>query len=227
MPPALTVLQLDTSFPRVAGDVGCSDTYASDVEIIRIPSATVAQVVTDNPEGIAIKPFENALRKASGDIIATSCGFLSYWQNHLAARTPKPFISSSLIALDHMSQSIAPEELLILTFDAERLNAAHLGKHKAYTSSIVGLPKECHLRTVISQNKTHLDTKRASDEILAHVAKHQTPKHRHILLECTNLPPYKAALHRSTNLPITDILTLIEQSRPNIIKPNFLEGHQT
>ena len=224
MRPAITVLQLDTDFPRVAGDVGCAGSYLGDVQILRIPSATVAKVVTSRPETIDILPFEAALSAAKGEIITTSCGFLSYWQNHLAARTENPFVSSSLIALDDLSQRYQPEELIILTFDSNSLNTAHLGQHRSYASSIIGLPDSCHLRDVISQNLGYLDTALASREICAHIAKYQTKAHRHILLECTNLPPYKAALLKQTGLAITDILTVIESARANTVQPDFLKG---
>ena len=222
MPPTLTVLQLDTDFPRIAGDVGARETYLGDIEILRIKAATVAKVVTNKPQDIDIAPFEAALHSANGELIVTSCGFLSYWQNHLAARTQKPFISSSLIALDTLAPRYSPEELLILTFDAHNLGNAHLGAHQKYASSILGLPQDCHLRRVISENHAHLDIERAQNEISAHVAAHIRPKHRHILLECTNLPPYKAALTKRTGLHVSDILTLIENLRTGTINPAFL-----
>jgi len=78
------------------------------------------------------------------------------------------------------------------------------------------------LREVISNNLTHLDADLAGAEIVAHVSKHLTQKHRHILLECTNLPPYKAALTQQTGLPVTDILTLIEFERAGTIHSDFL-----
>ena len=66
MPPALTILQLDTDFPRVPGDVACPETYTCEVEIIRVPRATVGQIVSDRPEEIDIIPFETALHRAQG-----------------------------------------------------------------------------------------------------------------------------------------------------------------
>ncbi|MGB7318458.1 MAG: hypothetical protein WBC85_10885 [Planktotalea sp.] len=219
---ALSILQLDTAFPRVPGDVGCPETYQGEVEIIRIPAATVSKIVTDRPDNIDITPFETALKRAKGDVIATSCGFLSYWQTHLAAQTDRPFVSSSLIALADLGARYQPEELMILTFDATRLGTRHLGTRADYATSIIGLPETCHLRDVISNNRAELDQVRASAEICAHVAAQIKPSHKHILLECTNLPPYKAALIQRTGLPITDILSVIETRRAGIVRSAFL-----
>ncbi|MGB7241742.1 MAG: hypothetical protein WBC93_06635, partial [Sulfitobacter sp.] len=152
--PALTVLQLDTGFPRVQGDVGCPETYCRDVEIIRVRGATVAHIVSHRPDLIDIAPFEDAIAKAKGDLIVTSCGFLSYWQDHLATLADRPFISSALNALAHLSTQYAPGEVLILTFDADNLTPSHLGKYGRYASGIIGLPRQMHLRHVISGNQT-------------------------------------------------------------------------
>ena len=132
----VTVLQLDTHFPRIAGDVGSTDSYTCEVEIIRIKGASVAGIVTDAPDQIDITPFESALKAARGDVIVTSCGFLSYWQAHLEALVDRPFISSSLVALDRLDD---PETTAILTYDATRLGPAHLGHNARFASCIIGL----------------------------------------------------------------------------------------
>lgn len=222
MAPSITVLQLDTQFPRVPGDVACPETYCGALEIIRIPNATVGRIVSDLPGEIDIAPFEKALRAARGDIVVTSCGFLSFWQDHLSALTDRPFISSSLTALDRLNRIYNPEALLTLTFDAERLNVSHFGEHTSYAATTIGLPKDMHLRRVIAQSAPQLDTLRATEELVAYVADHLQPSHQHLLLECTNLPPYKAAIQRETGLPVTDILTCIEAAMPGAVQSHFL-----
>ena len=202
---AVTVLQLDTNFLRVPGDVGCSDTYLVPLERLIVAGATVGRIVTHTPSEIQIEPFVQALSTASGDVVVSSCGFLSYWQRHLAARTSKPFISSALIALEQLSST-----------------AAHLGAHADYARGIVGLPVDMHLRRVISENQPQIDMDLVHAELTTFVADQVRPQHRHILLECTNLPPYKAAISASIDLPVTDILTLIEKVRPGTVKKRFL-----
>ena len=48
----VSVLQLDTRFCRVPGDVGCGDSYVNVPEIIRVPRASVADIVSDQPNQI-------------------------------------------------------------------------------------------------------------------------------------------------------------------------------
>ncbi|WP_299416734.1 hypothetical protein [uncultured Sulfitobacter sp.] len=221
MTPRVTVLQLDTDFPRIAGDVASPESYSRAPQIIRIAGASVGRIVTNRPQDIDIAPFEEALSAANGDVIVTSCGFLSYWQGHLAALTDRPFISSALVALDRLSQRYSPDALRILTFDANSLNAAHLGAHKAYTGSIIGLNERQHLRQVISGNMANLDADKAGLQIAERLITSQTRAHAHILLECINLPPYRAAIQAATNLPVTDILTQIEATCPGAVAPQF------
>ena len=158
---------------------------------------------------------------AEGDIIVTSCGFLSYWQDHLAKLSDRPFISSSLVALEQLAAVIPPEALQILTFDANRLNAAHFGRYPTYVHSILGLLPTHHLRQVISQNLDTLDEAAARKEVTDLMAQQQTQEHQHIFLECTNLPPYRAAIKAATGLPVTDILTMVEAACPGAVDPRF------
>ncbi|MEP3846224.1 MAG: aspartate/glutamate racemase family protein [Paracoccaceae bacterium] len=222
MRPSVSVLQLDTQFPRVPGDVACRDTYNDEIEIIRIPGASVRNIVTCRPGDIDIQLFEDAVKNAGGDVIVTSCGFLSFWQKHLQSCTTRPFISSSLVALDRLSAVYAPQELMILTFDATSLNEFHLGDHRRYAGATRGLSPQMHLRHVISTGQSELKTDVASDEMVDLVRKSRVQSHKHILLECTNMPPYKQALKTEFELPVSDILTEIERIRPNTIARAFL-----
>ena len=224
MTPTVSVLQLDTNFPRVPGDVSCPDTYRGNIEIIRVGGASVKKIVNKQPDLIDIAPFERALGKASGDVVVTSCGFLSPWQDHLAAQSVKPFVSSALTALHTLSRAYAPGEVMILTFDAASLTASHLGQFADYASGIVGLPAAMHLQQVISQDQTTLDAARVTRELSDFVRDKRQPAHKHLLLECTNLPPYKLALQQVTGFGVSDILTQVETASPGSVRPQFLSA---
>jgi hypothetical protein len=219
MRPGVTVLQLDTHFPRIAGDVGSTDSYACEAEVIRISGASVAGIVTDRPDQIDITPFETALKAAKGDVIVTSCGFLSYWQTHLGTRVDRPFISSSLVALDRLDD---PASTAILTYDAARLNHAHLGNNARFAPCIIGLGQDAHLRAVIGGDEPELDADKAARETVETVRARTNSALQTLVLECTNLPPYKRALAAAFDVKIIDILTEIEAVRPKSIRPEFL-----
>lgn len=220
--PGLSVLQLDTRFPRVLGDIGNAETFSCEVEIITVPGARVAGIVTGQPEHIDIAPFERALGAARGDVVVTSCGFLAYWQDHLQARLDRPFLASALAALPDLARGLGPADLRILTFDDKKLNRAHLGGLGAFEASIRGLRPGNHLRRVIEEDAGHLDAAQARRDVLQDMTDAMAPGVRHLLLECTNLPPYKAAMRHRLGVQISDILTLVEHNRPGTIQPAFL-----
>lgn len=226
--PRLTVLQLDTSFPRIAGDVGCADTYQCELEIIKVPNATVGNIVTGQPNEIDLDPFLQAAAKATGDLITTSCGFLAPFQAHLEKACKAPFISSSLQQLEKLKQTYSPDELKIITFDEVKLNASHLPKGCEYfESSIIGLKVNSHLRVVISNDLTKLDIEKAMADVTSVVDEHIGEEVKVILLECTNLPPYKRAIRqvrddKMCSVKIFDILTAIEEILPGAIHSPYL-----
>lgn len=219
--PSITVLQLDTNFPRLAGDIGNPETFSCPLEVMRIPGSLVQNIVTAQPDKIDIAPFELAAQQAKGTLIATSCGFLSPFQSALELATSKPIVTSALIALPYLVKDFLPSELMIVTFDGTKLNRSHLHGCPDYQSSIVGLPKDSHLRAVIEQDLTVLDRKTAEADVVQLVRSARRRSTRAILLECTNLPPYKAALMRATGLPVFDILSVIEAKIPTVIAPEF------
>lgn len=220
MTPALTVLQLDTRFPRVPGDVACPDTYLNDVEILRIPAASVGRIVTGDPATVYIGPFEVAVGMARGNVIATSCGFLAHWQRHLQALTNKPFVASALTALTRLKTDDEP--VSVLTFDGPKLEEGHSDVLAGQTQQVIGLRPEMHLRQVIEQDVTDLDQQLAAAEIGALVKDRLDPDCKTLLLECTNLPPYKTTIGGVFKGQIVDILTEIERLRPGTVQPAFL-----
>ena len=67
----------------------------------------------------------------------------------------------------------------------------------------------------------YIDVDLATSELLQFITKQQRLEHKHLLLECTNLPPYKAQMQKLSGLPVTDILTLIEAQSVGSINPEF------
>ena len=115
----VSLLQLDTSFPRIPGDIGSPDTWRAELDIHIVPELSVARVINTDPEATDMAAVEAAMDRVQGDILTTSCGFLCYWQGRLEARTATPFVSSALLALPGLRQGFADDELAILTFNAE------------------------------------------------------------------------------------------------------------
>ena len=222
--PVVSLLQLDTSFPRIPGDIGSPETWRAGLDIHVVPELSVARVINSDPGATDMTAVEAAMDRARGDILTTSCGFLCYWQDRLAARTARPFVSSALLALPDLRWRFADDELAILTFNADVLTSpAFAPSLGGFAGPVAGLAKESHLRQVIANDLPALDRQRAEDEIVRLVdGLCAAGGVKALLLECTNLPPYKQALKARFDIEIFDILTLIDGMKADIVEPAHL-----
>ena len=222
--PVVSVLQLDTSFPRIPGDIGSPETWRADLDVHVVPELSVARVINSDPGATDMVAVEAAMDRARGDILTTSCGFLCYWQDRLAAQTVRPFVSSALLALPDLRGRFADDELAILTFNADVLTSpAFAPSLGGFAGPVAGLAEESHLRQVIANDLPALDRQRAEDEIVRLVdGLCAAGGVRALLLECTNLPPYKQALKARFDIEIFDILTLIDGMKADIVDPAHL-----
>ena len=220
----VSVLQLDTLFCRVPGDVGCADSYVSAPEIIHVRRASVANVVSDQPEQIDLEPFLKAIEKANGDIIVTSCGFLSPLQDQLRSATHKPVIASVLNMLSDLKVTKGAGRSSVLTFDAEQLVDAHFPHpYRAGDFRIVGLRPDNPLRQRIEGDiPDRFDPSDMQEAVMHDFAAAMTPTTETVVLECTNLPPYKHQMRHNRNVRIVDILSAIEHIAPKTISPQYL-----
>jgi hypothetical protein len=220
----VSVLQLDTRFCRVPGDVGCAESYLHDPEIIRVPCASVANIVTDQPGQIDLDPFLNAIERATGDVVVTSCGFLSPFQDQLQSITPKPIIASVLNMLSDLDVMKGADRSSVLTFDATRLVEAHFpNPYRANDFRVVGLRPNNPLRQRIEEDVPDcFDASDVVNAVVADFALAVMPTTETVILECTNLPPYKPQMRHDSNVRIIDILSAIECIVPNTIAPQYL-----
>lgn len=220
----VSVLQLDTRFCRVPGDIGCAESYVQDPEIIRVPCASVENIVTDQPGQIDLDPFLQAIEQATGDIVVTSCGFLSPFQDQLQSMTRKPIIASVLNMLSDLNVMKGADRSSVLTFDATRLVEAHFpNPYRANDFRVVGLRPNNPLRQRIEEDVPDcFDASDLVDSVISDFALAVLPTTETVILECTNLPPYKPQMRHYSNVRIIDILSAIERIAPNTIAPQYL-----
>jgi hypothetical protein len=208
--PFLGVLMLDTRFPRLPGDVGHSGSFAMPVRHRVVPGASARRAVREGDPTL-LAPFIDggrALVSEGARALTTSCGFLVLMQQPLQQALPVPVWTSSLLALPGL------ERPGVLTVDADALGPAHLQAAGADPATPVeGLPAGGHLQRVLLEDLTELDPVRAQAEVLqaarALLARH--PEVRTLLLECTNLAPYAAALAAATGRPVHHLMSLVHE----------------
>lgn len=210
------LLRLETSFPRPVGDIGNANTFAFEVRSRVVRGATAARVVRGDSSAL-LGPFVAAgleLAHEGAVAIATSCGFLAAHQRLLASALPVPFAASALLQLGWIAPMLpAGRRAGVITIDADALGPAHLaGAGAPPDTPVVGLPRDGTLATTIFGDARRLDRAAACAEVVEAGRRllRAAPDVGAIVLECTNLPPYRGALARATGLPILDCNTLLE-----------------
>lgn len=210
--PVLGVLLLDTTFPRIPGDVGNKRSYPFPTQIKTVRGATVQRVVYD--ADLALRDlFIEAARELSDEgvaVVTSSCGFLSPIQKEVAAAVNIPVFLSSLLQVP-IAHAMTQCRVGIVTANSQSLTALVLesaGITSDIPISVIGLEDFPAFRDPILKDGTTLDREQIENEIVLR-ASHLLKTHPEIgsfVFECHNLSPYAQAVQESTSKPVFDII---------------------
>jgi len=210
-PGFLGVLMLDTRFPRPPGDVGHPETYARagiPVRFFTVEGASPQRIVEEADPRL-IQPFVDAavrLVAEGASMITTSCGFLAAYQDALSKAVPVPVLASSLLQVRcHAHPGI-------VTFDAKSLTPQILQAAGVPAGTpVTGVRPGCEFHRRILHNDTVLDLVESQRNVVDAAMRliETSPSVENIVLECTNMPPYREAVAAATGRKVHDIETLI------------------
>jgi hypothetical protein len=206
--PFFSILRLESNFPRPIGDSANPQTHVFDVRVSVIDDANVDSVIYGGFGGgqSLVDSFVLAAQAqiTQGAIaVGTSCGFLFEHEAQIQSQISVPFVSSSLTLL----ATGLGEPIAVLSFDADILeNAVWFKKACMDIGNIVvgGIPKTGHLYTVIRTNQLNLNLRVAANEVVQSALdlvqksiKEFGLAPQTLLLECTNLGVYRAAIQKA------------------------------
>lgn len=205
---------LDTQFHRPVGDIGHKDTFPFPVVYQKVKGASISRVV-EKGDATLIEPFVQAAKELEDKgmkAITTSCGFLALYQKEIQQQLRVPFFSSSLLQIP-LASMIAGEPIGVITASKASLTEAHLKGVNAHCHHVIieGMDEMPAFSGAIINEKIELDEVAVAEEMQQVTAEFVTkhPALKAIILECTNMPPYKDAIRKATNLPIFDMTTLV------------------
>ncbi|WP_270938175.1 aspartate/glutamate racemase family protein [Falsiroseomonas oryzae] len=212
----LGILMLEARFPRIPGDMGNGATWPFPVLFRVVRGASPEKVVLQGARGLLPDFIAAAqdLVDLGAEAITTNCGFLALFQAELAAAVKVPVATSSLLQVPWVQAMLPPGRRVgVITVSRGSLTPAHL--------DAAGVPRDVPVegtedgreffRVLIRAEKQDMDVALAEQDILEAgrrlVARH--PEVGAVVLECTNMPPYAAALREALGLPVYDIYTLV------------------
>ena len=217
------VLMLDTQFPRWKGDVGCPDGWPVELLYQKVNGMFPKEIVrsSDTLQQHDVLPFfvqaaEDLISQGVGGI-TTSCGFLILLQNELQSRLPVPVITSSLLLLPQLLADNAT--VGVLTMDELALGDVHFlaaGVLQKDLSRlrIQGVSPSEEFASAIMQNRLQMNFEAAQSSVVsaATLLQKNSPELQHVVLECTNMPPYAKAIEAATGWQLHSLHELLKAS---------------
>lgn len=213
--PHLALLRLDTRFPRPVGDIGNPNTHAFPLRTVIVRGADAAGAVHGDP-ALLLPRFVEAARRCVADgalAIATSCGFLAPLQRELAATVPVPVATSALLQVPWVRSLLGAERTVgVLSIAPESLAPALAAAGAPPDTPLAGMPRDGALCRAVFGDSPRLDRERAETEAVAaaRALAVANPSLGALVLECTNLPPYRRAIAAAIGVPVFDCNTLLD-----------------
>ena len=224
----LGILMLQARFARIPGDMGNATTWPFPVLYRVVPGASPEQVVLREAAGLLPSFLAAAAELVSwgAEAITTNCGFLSLFQRELAAHVGVPVATSALMQVPWVQALLPPGRRVgVITVSAGSLSERHLvAAGVAADTPVVGVEDGTELfRVLILGEKQDLDVGLAERDVLQAgrrlVAAH--PEVGAVVLECTNMPPYAAALRAALGVPVFDVYSLVGWLRAGVGSRRF------
>lgn len=213
---AIGILLLDTAVPFIPGDVANATTYDFPVRFKKVAGFSVARAIGKDP-GIY-----DALKTAAEDLVGQGvravtgdCGFMALHQQRLARELDVPVFLSSLLQIPFMLAILgAAAKVGIITADSRSLDADLLAAAGVTASErlvIEGLQEREHFFAFAIEETGRLDAEAVEAEVIAagRSVMARESAVRAILLECSLLPPYAAALQAAVQVPVFDYISMI------------------
>jgi Asp/Glu/hydantoin racemase len=226
---SIGILMLESKFPRIPGDMGNATTWGFPVLYKVIKNATPDAVVRKGDRNL-LKLFITGAKELEKDgvrAITTNCGFLAMFQKEIASAVNVPVFTSSLMLVPLIYAMLKPTQKVgIITINSKTLSQKHLravGVDKT-PHVILGTEDEEEFTRAILDNEMELDVEKSESDLIKVAAKlvSDNPDVGAVVLECTNMTPYAAAIQEKIGLPIFDMYTLVNMVHQALVRKEYL-----
>ena len=229
---AIGMLMLDTTYPLIPGNVGNATSYDFPVRF-KVLEGIPSDWWCDE-EGPSLKrqekfiEFAKQLEEEGVRGITTGCGFFAIYQKAASEALTVPLFNSPLLLVPMVSRMIGKNKRVgIITAGANFLKSSFLenaGIDESIPIAIDGMDdKEEFNDSIVFERKPTMDVKKVESEVVdvAQRLVNQHPDIGAIVFECSDLPPFAAAVQEAVNLPIFDFITLINMVYMAVVKKRY------
>lgn len=226
--PKLGILMLQGKMAQVPGCMACEDTFPYPV-VRRVVEGSSTPFTAEEAE--AMLPLyvktTRELEREGISVITANCGLIALMQQELAASVTVPVVTSSLVIVPTVYRMLGPgKKVGILTFFTDAVGERN---YKACGWSSSEIP------VVLGGVGGHaswlqfLRTKEVDDDLHARLAADlittargmlaQHPEIGAFVAECTMVPAAVQELRAELNMPVYDVLTVLDWTMSGYLRP--------
>ncbi len=211
------IICLEYYLPFIPGDVGNASTYDFPVMYREVKGATFDAIIVRKDPAMAPLIVEAAqeLVRQGVKAVTSDCGYFGAYQREVADAVPVPVFLSSLMQAPFIVSMLGPDrKVAVLVANGASLTDRVLERIGIVdTSRIVfrGLEDKTEFRRTVLDECGTLDVDAVEREVVEAALEVQAehPEIGAVLLECSDLPPYSAAVQAATGLPVFDWIGFI------------------
>lgn len=195
-----------------------------------VPGLRFEQLLGPNAEELAPAVIEAAaeLARDGAQLITSNCGFMIHYQEALRAALDVPVLLSSLLLAPFLERMLPRGKALgIIAASASSLTQPLLEAAGLSPNSnrivVAGLEHASSFAAAWIKCSDHLDVKAVETETVDAAVALLTgrPDIGMLLLECSELPPFAAAVQRATGVPVFDFTSMVEFFVGGLIRKPF------
>jgi hypothetical protein len=226
------ILVIENYVPFVPGDTANASSYSFPVRFERLHGFTPERLfdhdtsMVDDAIAAGQRLVDEGVQAVTGD-----CGFLAIYQDRIGEALGVPVFLSSLLQLDFIARMLPPSQSVgVVTANRTALDQSVLSAVTSvpdHRMIIAGLENSPHFVSAVFDESGELDTDlveaevlEVTDEVLQRAREAGTPVGA-LLLECSLLPPYAAAVQARAGVPVFDYNTMINYVFSAVVRRRF------
>lgn len=221
------ILILDSGHELFPGNVQHAGSFRFPVAYQVVRGITAPELMRGDPSvAPAIIKSALALQASGVNAVAGACGSFANYQLDVAAALEIPVFMSIMLEVPLLLQALPTTKKLGIIFAnsssfTQRVRD-NCGIHSIDRIVVLGMHQLPAFAPILaSEGPVDDSALRVAVLELAHTAMQAEPRIGAWLLQCSDLPPYAAALRSATGLPVFDMIGLIQHVHAAIAAPEY------
>lgn len=220
------LVRLEHEYPYGVGDIDHGSTFPFQSCPGVVQGLTFEQAQRGSKDPVILENLKRVVDQMEAKEcfgIAGNCGFMHFYQEFVKNYATVPVFMSALVQVPTMAAALEPDErILILTANEssfmESRDALLSAEGRPFCDFNRVLVRGCeHVpgfeavanATLVDNIKVQENMSKYVEEILEQEKDSAKGPIKSILLECTQMPHYAAAIRQSTGLPVFDVVTCV------------------